>query len=68
MIFATVEDNYHLMKSSPTYLKTLANMPEDVRRAYRYGDWNAIGGNYFKEFREELHTMKPFKIPAHWTR
>lgn len=68
MIFATVEDNYHLMKSSPTYLKTLASMPEDVRRAYRYGDWNAVGGNYFKEFREGLHTCKAFKIPDHWQR
>ena len=68
MIFATVEDNYHLMKSSPTYIKSLANMPEDIRRAYRYGDWNAVGGNYFKEFREGLHTIKPFAVPQHWTR
>lgn len=68
MIFATVEDNYHLMKSSPAYLKTLASMPEDLRRAYRYGDWNAVGGNYFKEFNESIHTIKPFKIPEHWTR
>ena len=47
-IFATVEDNTHLLESSPTYLKNLANMPEDLRTAYRYGDWNILGGNYFK--------------------
>lgn len=68
MIFATVEDNYHLLQSSPAYLQTLSALPEDVRRAYRYGDWNAVGGNYFKEFKPETHTMKPFKIPAHWLR
>lgn len=68
MIFATVEDNYHLLQSSPAYLQTLSALPEDVRRAYRYGDWNAVGGNYFKEFSPETHTMKPFKIPAHWLR
>lgn len=68
MIFATVEDNYHLLKSSPAYLQTLAKLPEDVRRAYRYGDWDAVGGNYFKEFKEGLHTCEPFKVPAHWTR
>lgn len=68
MIFATVEDNYHLLKSSPTYLKTLASMPEDVRRAYRYGDWDAVGGNYFKDFSPAVHTIKPFKIPSHWVR
>ena len=68
MIFATVEDNTHMLEASPLYLKTLANMPEDVREAYRYGNWDIVGGNYFKEFRPGTHTMKPFKIPAHWMR
>ena len=67
-IFATVEDNKWLLESSPLYLKNLANMPEDLRRAYRYGDWDAIGGNYFPEFRDNRHTTRPFKIPKHWPR
>lgn len=66
-IFATVEDNTALLESSPNYLRNLANMPEDLRRAYRYGDWSAIGGNYFGEFLRGYHTVKPFKIPEHWT-
>lgn len=65
---ATVEDNYHLMASSPGYVRMLANMPEDKRKAYRYGDWNAIGGNYFPEFSAATHVVKPFKIPDHWQR
>jgi len=67
-IFATVEDNKFLLESSPLYLRNLANMPEDVRRAYRYGDWDAIGGNYFKEFSRKIHVVKPFGIPSHWER
>ena len=67
-IFATVEDNKYLLESSPLYLRNLANMPEDVRRAYRYGDWDAIGGNYFKEFSRKVHVVKPFPIPEHWDR
>lgn len=67
-IFATVEDNKWLLKSSPKYLQQLSNMPEDLRRAFRYGDWDAIGGNYFKEFSTHTHCVKPFKIPAHWPR
>lgn len=67
-IFATVEDNRYLLKSSPGYLKALANMPEDLREAYRFGNWDAIGGNYFKEFQPETHTARPFKIPGHWQR
>lgn len=65
---ATVEDNKPLLESSPLYLHQLANMPEDLRRAYRYGDWDAIGGNYFSEFSAATHVTAPFKIPAHWPR
>lgn len=68
MIFATVEDNVHLLKSSPGYLKSLAAMPEDLRRAYRYGDWSVLGGNYFKEFHLESHSMAAFSLPEHWSR
>ena len=67
-IFATVEDNEFMLKASPRYLQQLANMPDDIRRAWRYGDWDALGGNYFKEFSEDTHTLKPFKIPEHWPR
>ena len=67
-VFATVDDNQIMLKKSPTYLRTLANMPEDLRRAYRYGDWDIMGGNYFKEFTPGVHTCEPFKIPDHWPR
>jgi len=67
-IFATVDDNQIMLKKSPTYLRTLANMPEDLREAYRYGNWDIVGGNYFKEFTIGTHTIKPFKIPEHWPR
>lgn len=65
---ATVEDNEALMKSSPGYVRMLASMPENLRRAYRYGDWNALGGSYFPELSRKLHTVAPFAIPSHWRR
>lgn len=65
-IFATVDDNTHMLEHSPNYLRMLSNMPEDLRRAYRYGDWDALGGGYFKEFTAATHTMKPFQVPKHW--
>ena len=67
-IFATVEDNTHMLEHSPNYLRNLAQLPEDVRRAYRYGDWDALGGGYFKEFQEATHVRKAFRIPDHWKR
>jgi phage terminase large subunit len=64
-IAATVDDNPWLLQSSPMYVRQLANMPEDLRRAHRYGDWDALGGNYFKNF-DGRHICKPFAIPRHW--
>lgn len=67
-IKATVEDNKDLMESSPDYVQALGLLPEDIRNAHRYGDWDALAGTYFSEFRPELHTCKPFRIPDEWPR
>ena len=64
-IFATVEDNLKLLEASPHYKTTLAKMPN--ARAYRWGDWDAVDGNYFKEFKQHTHVRKPFPIPKNWT-
>ena len=65
---ATVEDNVYLMKASPSYVKMLSSLPENIRRAHRYGDWNALAGTYFPEFTPEKHVVRPFIIPDHWMR
>jgi phage terminase large subunit len=67
-IFATVEDNKYLLKSSPAYLSMLSSLPESIRRAYRYGDWNALSGSYFSEFSEDNHVVRPFPVPEGWVR
>ena len=65
---ATVEDNTALLRSSPAYLRMLASMPENLRRAYRYGEWDSLGGNYFPEFSEAAHEAEPFALPGSWKR
>ena len=65
---ARVWDNRPLMERNPEYVDTLANLPEDLRRAYLDGDWDVFAGQYFTEFRRSLHVCDPFEIPAHWTR
>lgn len=65
---ATVEDNKILLERSPQYLKMLSSMPENLRRAYRYGDWDALGGSYFPELRADTHVCRPFPIPEGWRR
>lgn len=65
---ATVEDNTVLMEHSPDYLQMLDLLPDDIRAAHRYGDWDAMAGQYFNEFRRERHVVKPFPIPREWPR
>ncbi len=63
---ATVEDNVDLMKSSPDYVAALELLPEDIYRAHRFGDWDALAGTFFPEFTEKTHVFKPFTIPGEW--
>lgn len=67
-IRATVDDNADLMKSNPDYVKQLELLPEDKRRAHRYGDWDALAGTFFEEFTDGVHTCKPFSIPSYWAK
>jgi len=63
---ATVDDNKDLMDANPDYVRQLELLPPDVRKAHRFGDWNALSGVFFNEFKEGVHTCKPFPIPRSW--
>lgn len=64
---ATVDDNPQLLAASPEYKQMLDLLPEDIRRAHRYGDWDALAGTFFPEFREETHVVEPLvRIPGAW--
>ncbi len=69
-IQATVDDNTALMKSEGgrDYLKQLSQLPENIRAAHRYGDWDGLSGNYFPEFSEGKHTCEAFPVPRWWRR
>lgn len=61
-----VRDNSFLMESDPDYLARLETLPEKERRALLHGDWDIFEGQYFGEFRYDLHTCDPFPIPKEW--
>ena len=61
---ARVWDNKILIENDPTYLATLNALPEHMRRALRDGDWDVFEGQFFPEFRDELHVIAPFHIVA----
>jgi hypothetical protein len=61
-----LEDNPYLLHD-PTYENRLAAAGGPALfRAWRYGDWNAIIGAAFGEWRTEVHVSKMDKVPAGW--
>jgi phage terminase large subunit len=65
---ATVYDNYVLMGNDPAYVRRLENLPEDQRKAFLLGDWDIFAGQYFPEWRRDIHVVQPFEIPPWWKR
>lgn len=45
-----VTDNPYLMRDGG-YLAWLEGLPEPTRSAWRFGDWDALSGQYFRDFR-----------------
>ena len=65
---ARVVDNSFLMKNDKGYISRLNRLSEKDKRALLYGDWDIFDGQYFCEFRRNIHVVKPFVIPKHWKR
>jgi phage terminase large subunit len=63
---AKVWDNAVLMRNNPEYVKKLQALPEDRRRAMLDGDWDVYEGQYFSEWRRELHVMDPIPLQPWW--
>lgn len=61
-----VQDNQFLLKYDPDYVKRLDNLPEKERKALKYGDWDIFDGQFFNEFRRDIHVVEPFEIPKEW--
>ncbi len=63
-----VQDNPFLIQRDPGYLRRLENLPDAQRRALLNGEWDLFEGQFFAEFRRELHVCDPFFLPDHWPR
>lgn len=59
---ALPDDNKYLGED---YWETLDSLPERLKKAWRYGDWNAFEGQFF-EFDEYTQIIEPFVIPEEW--
>lgn len=67
-IQSKVYDNTVLMEKDPDYVRMLETLPEDMRKAWLDGDWNVFAGQYFREWRDDIHIIDPIEIPEWWRR
>ena len=65
---AKVYDNRALLAQDTGYMRMLENLPGDLKKAWLDGDWNIFAGQYFKDFRADIHVMRPFPLPDDWQR
>ena len=66
---STMDDNPVLAERDPEYVKTIESIKdENLRMAWRFGDWDRFSGQFFNMWSPERHVVRPFAIPAGWQR
>ena len=60
-IRARLADN-PIYANDAAYQRTLAALPEHLRRAFLDGDWNVFAGQYFDVFDFARHTVRPEEL------
>jgi hypothetical protein len=74
---AKLQDNPHGLEYDPDYANKLEILPENEKRAKKYGDWHSFEGSVFTTFRpikfpsepdNALHICPYFEIPEWWPR
>lgn len=51
-----------------SYFEELKSLPPLLAKAYADGNWDLFVGQFFSEWRDELHRIKSFEIPSYWHR
>lgn len=57
-----LHENKILLEADPQYQLNIMAMGAQYERALLYGDWDAFGGTFFKDFSRKRHVVKPFMI------
>ncbi len=65
---AKVGDNQRLLDRDPAYPDRLRALGGALATAWLDGDWEHFEGQAFREWRRDVHVIKPFAIPREWPR
>ena len=60
---AQVYDNAALLSADPGYVRQLESLPPRLKDAWLYGRWDVFEGQFFPEFRPDLHVCAAESIP-----
>jgi hypothetical protein len=60
-----LSDNPHV---NPEYADDLKALPEQMRKAFLEGSWDAFMGQMFTEFSWDRHVIDPMLLPPEWSR
>lgn len=63
-----VSDNIYYRNNRQYISLIKASGTAELVKAWLDGDWNIVAGAYFDCWKNDRHVIKPFKIPATWTR
>ena len=64
-----LKDNKFLIENDPSYIAMLNSITNEAKRkAWIEGDWSIQVGAFFGDCWSNDNIIKPFKIPAHWTK
>lgn len=65
---ARLTDNAALLRNDPAYAGRLRALGGQLAKAMLDGDWNIIEGAYFDCWDSTRHVVRPFPVPADWSR
>lgn len=66
---ARLEDNPSMASDDPGYEARLEGLGSaSLVKAMRWGDWDVIEGAFFDCWDSRRHVIRPFTVPADWTR
>lgn len=60
---ATIDDNPTLIQNDPDYIRQLDALKDndvDLWKAWRLGSWDVFAGQFFRNFRRDLHTIPSY--------
>lgn len=53
---------------NPEYIAYLESLGGDLGKAWREGEWDLFAGQFFSQWRHEVHVCSPFAVPLSWFR